>query len=83
MPRTARVALGGMVFRVLNRGVARTQLFEKPTDYEAFEHILRETLDEPPMRVCAYGLEGLAAVQFVATVPWNAGRAVVIGSLAR
>jgi putative transposase len=43
-----------MVFHVLNRGVARTQLFETPTDYEAFEHILRETLDESPMRVCAY-----------------------------
>ncbi len=28
-PRTARVALGGMVFHVLNLGVARMQLFEK------------------------------------------------------
>jgi hypothetical protein len=27
------------------------QLFDQPTDYEAFEHILRETLDESPMRV--------------------------------
>jgi hypothetical protein len=32
MPRTARVAPGGMVFHVLNRGVARMQLFE--TDLE-------------------------------------------------
>jgi putative transposase len=45
-----------MVFHVLNRGVARMQLFENPTDYEAFEHVLRETLDESPMRVCAYAL---------------------------
>src|SRR5271157_2493710 len=36
MPRTARVAPGGMVFHVLNRGVARMQLFEKAADYQAF-----------------------------------------------
>jgi hypothetical protein len=46
MPRTARVAPGGLVFHVLNRGVARMQLFEKPADYQAFEQVLRETLDE-------------------------------------
>ncbi len=32
------------------------QLFEWATDYEAFEQVLRETLDESPMRVCAYAL---------------------------
>jgi putative transposase len=56
MPRTARLAPGGMVFHVLNRGVARMQLFEKPADYDAFEEVLGETLDESPMRVCAYAL---------------------------
>ena len=39
MPRTARVAPGGMVFHVLNRGVARMQLFEKVADYQAFEQV--------------------------------------------
>jgi hypothetical protein len=81
--RTANVASGGIVFYVLNRGVALMQLFEKPTDYEAFEHVLRETPDESPMPVCAYALAGLAVAQFVATVPRNAGGTVVIGSLAR
>ena len=56
MPRTARVAPGGMVFHVLNRGVARMQLFEKPADYQAFEGVLRECHDESPMRICAYSL---------------------------
>jgi REP element-mobilizing transposase RayT len=56
MPRTARVAPGGMVFHVLNRGVARMLLFEEATDYEAFEQVLRETLGESPLRVCAYAL---------------------------
>jgi hypothetical protein len=29
-----------MVFHVLNRGVARMQLFEKAVDYQAFEQVL-------------------------------------------
>jgi putative transposase len=45
-----------MVFHVLNRGVARMQLFEKPADYQAFELVMRETVDESPMRICAYAL---------------------------
>ena len=56
MPRTARVAPGGMVFHVLNRGVARMQLFEKAADYQAFEQVLQDTLDHSPMRICAYAV---------------------------
>ena len=48
--------LGGMVFHVLNRGVARMQLFEKAADYQAFEQVLRDTLDRSPMRICAYAV---------------------------
>jgi putative transposase len=40
----------------MNRGVARMQLFEKPADYQAFEAVLGETLDERPMRICAYAV---------------------------
>jgi hypothetical protein len=54
MPRTARVAPGGMAFHVLNRGIARMQVFEKTGDYEAFERTLCETLRQTPMRICAY-----------------------------
>jgi hypothetical protein len=43
-----------MVFHVLNRGVARMQLFEKAGDYEAFERVLSETLQEAPMRIGCY-----------------------------
>ena len=35
MPRTARIAPGGMAFHVLNHGVARMQLFEKVGGYIA------------------------------------------------
>jgi putative transposase len=45
-----------MVFHVLNRGVGRQRLFDKPADYAAFESILEETLEKSPMRICSYCL---------------------------
>ncbi len=45
-----------MVFHVLNRGVARMQLFEKAGDYEAFERVMKETLQASAMRILAYCL---------------------------
>jgi putative transposase len=45
-----------MVFHVLNRGVARMQLFEKPADYQAFEQVLHDTRGVSPMRICAYAV---------------------------
>ena len=45
-----------MVFHVLNRGVARMQLFEKAADYQAFEQVLQDALDQSPMRICAYAV---------------------------
>jgi putative transposase len=42
-----------MVFHVLNRAIARMQIFEKPEDYEAFERTVCKTLEEVPMRICA------------------------------
>jgi len=56
MPRTARIAPGGMVFHVLNRGVGRMPLFGKDRDYEAFEEMIEKTLQTRPMRICAYCL---------------------------
>jgi len=56
MPRTARIAPGGMVFHVLNRGVGRMRLFDKEGDYEAFERMVDKTLETRPMRICAYCL---------------------------
>src|SRR5271165_2216212 len=72
MPRTARIAPGGMVFHVLNRGVARMQLFEKAADYQAFEQVLRDTLDQSPMRICAYAvMPNHWHLLFVAGVRWR------------
>ena len=54
MPRTARVAPGGLVYHVLNRAVARLPLFEKIGDYEAFERVLGEAHQRTPTRILAY-----------------------------
>jgi putative transposase len=56
MPRTARVAPGGMIFHVLNRGVGRMRLFLRDADFEAFERIMAKTLESCPMRIVSYCL---------------------------
>ena len=48
MPRIARVASGGVVQHVLNRGNGRLRLFRKPGDYRAFVDLLGEALDRAP-----------------------------------
>ena len=54
MPRHPRIAPGGLVYHVLNRGVARLALFEKAEDYDAFERVLSEALVEHPTRLLGY-----------------------------
>jgi putative transposase len=54
MPRTARIAPGGMIFHVLNRANARARIFGKETDYAAFERAMCETLRRRPMRILGY-----------------------------
>src|SRR4051812_22663538 len=48
MPRTARAAVGGTVYHVLNRGNGRMRIFRKPADYLAFIAILAEALQRVP-----------------------------------
>jgi len=56
MPRTNRIAPGGWVFHVLNRGNARLAIFEDDDDFAAFESLLRETCERFSMRLLAYCL---------------------------
>ena len=56
MPRAARVAPGGMVFHVINRGVGKQNLFDTDDDYLAFERVIQETLEKRPMRILGYCL---------------------------
>ena len=54
MPRTNRIAPGGWVFHVLNRGNARMRIFDDAADYRAFERVLCETIERFRMRLLAY-----------------------------
>ena len=56
MPRTARIAPGGMVFHVLNRANNREKIFEKDEDYLAFLRVMRDTLEKKPMRIVGFCL---------------------------
>lgn len=56
MPRTARIAPGGMVYHVINRGVGKNDLFYSDADYLAFERVIQETLEKRSMRILSYCL---------------------------
>jgi putative transposase len=52
MPR--RLVSPGHVVHVLNRSVRRERLFHHDPDYEAFEQVLGEALEQVPTRLLAY-----------------------------
>jgi putative transposase len=56
MPRRPRLAAGDIAYHVLNRRAGRLALFEKPTDYAAFEKILAEAHTQTKIRIAAYCL---------------------------
>ena len=56
MPRTARSCPGGYTYHVLNRGNARTTVFHRSEDYDAFLELMAEASARVPMRVLAYCL---------------------------
>jgi len=56
MPRGARITPGEIVYHVLNRANARSELFSKPEDYSAFERIMISAMQRTPIRLLAYCL---------------------------
>jgi putative transposase len=54
MPRSRRIAPGGLVYHVLNRANARRTIFEKSADYRAFENTLAEVQERIPIRILAW-----------------------------
>ena len=57
MGRPHRHALGGYVYHVLNRANGRLPIFQKESDYAAFERILGQALEHVPgVRLLAYCL---------------------------
>ena len=54
MGRPLRTAVGGVIYHVVNRANARARIFEKPSDFDAFEGVLAEAHEHCPMRTLAY-----------------------------
>lgn len=54
MGKMPRIALGNMVYHVLNRANGKLKIFNKEKDYEAFENILREAKEKHSMRILSY-----------------------------
>jgi putative transposase len=56
MPRTSQAAVGGYGYHVLNRGNARTTVFDKDEDFQAFLKLSAEASLRHPMRILAFCL---------------------------
>ncbi len=56
MPRTNRASLGDYCYHVLNRGNARSRVFQEDADYDSFVDLIAEACQRRPMRVLAYCL---------------------------
>jgi putative transposase len=56
VPYRKRIGMGGVVFHVMNRGVRRLQLFDRPGDYRAFLRVFDEAQQRIPIRCLAYCL---------------------------
>lgn len=54
MGRAPRLALGDMVYHVINRANGKQKIFRKEYDYKAFITILTEAKDKIPMRILAF-----------------------------
>jgi putative transposase len=54
MPRTARVASGGLVYHVLNRAAGKMHLFGKEVNFEAFQRVMVEAHQRQLIRVLSY-----------------------------
>ncbi|HET6246086.1 MAG TPA: hypothetical protein VFE47_00160 [Tepidisphaeraceae bacterium] len=56
MPRVGRIAPGGVIYHVLNRGNGRRKLFLKDGDYLAFLKLLAEVREAVPIDLLAHCL---------------------------
>ncbi|MBI5765209.1 MAG: transposase [Planctomycetes bacterium] len=54
MPRTARAAIGGICYHVINRGNGRSRVFRDDADYEAFRDLFAPACERLSIRVLGY-----------------------------
>jgi hypothetical protein len=57
MPRRARIAPGKIIYHALNRANGRSQLYDKPEDYAAFERVMVAALRRCVNRGTPYGTD--------------------------
>ncbi|OGZ08777.1 MAG: hypothetical protein A3D65_03190 [Candidatus Lloydbacteria bacterium RIFCSPHIGHO2_02_FULL_50_13] len=56
MPRQARVAVGEVIYHVINRANGRVRMFHSDKDYQHFESLLEEAKELTGMRILAYAI---------------------------
>ena len=56
MPRSARSAIGGVVYHVLNHGNGRMRIFRTPEDFEAFAQLLLAAKEHAAVELFAFCL---------------------------
>jgi putative transposase len=56
MPRPKRADEANCLYHALNRGNAKSDIFKKDADFDAFERILAEGLERYPCQILAYQL---------------------------
>lgn len=56
MPRRRRIAPGGLVYHVCNRGSRKGELFRDPADYSEFARLTTQARCVRPIRIIAYCL---------------------------
>jgi len=56
MPRTARAAVGGYCYHVINRGNGRAEVFHKEENFAAFARLLRAGVARTDVRLIGYCL---------------------------
>jgi putative transposase len=54
MPRGPRVAVGGLVYHVINRANGKLRIFKKDEDFLAFYEVLQRTLERHPMDIFSW-----------------------------
>ena len=54
MPRSRRADEASGIYHALNRGNARSDIFFKDGDYEVFERVVAEGLEQYPVDLIAY-----------------------------
>jgi len=56
MPHRRLPGSTGLVFHVINRGIRRNRLFDRPDDYDEFLDLMRQAHDRVPIRILSYCL---------------------------